>query len=374
MDKKQQTKLETFILNVSKQFIHHPDIPASPGLMSGNAGISLFLYYVAHYFKDQNIYDQAEERLQKVMGLLNSGIRDISFANGIAGMAWTIAHLNKKGYIKGETETRPNQLDHLMHEIAVENINNAHFELLYGYTGTGLYFLENEKTHFSTEIIKLIIDHLSSNIDINSTMPGLAHGLAGPVSFCAKCIDNGYEIDRSKKVLQTIVPEIFNIFSHMPCLSIQQQITSCKHDNSPNPFGWCHGLPGIALSVLQAGRATLRKDWMSCAIHCINDYIAELQQYENELTENCLCHGKTGIANILRKFYFQTKITTFLDASDYWIKKSVADTDGSDALQGKISEQDLGLLMGISGICLSYLNFLTPDIEEPGWDTCLLIS
>ena len=265
-----------------------------------------------------------------------------------------------------------------MQEIVHENIKHSDFELLYGYTGAGLYFLEKEKDQYAKETIKLILDHLISKIDFKTKSPGIAHGIAGPVLFCVKCIEKDIEIDRAKKVLQAFVPEIFNIFSHNFYNSGQLHISRSKSDNYPNPLGWCHGIPGLALSIFKAGRATLQKDWMSFAIHCMKDYVFELQQNENKVKDNCLCHGITGIASILRNFYLQTKITTFLDASDYWIEKSINDSMHASTSQYTIlnvqKDLDPGLLTGTAGISLSYLNVLTSDIDEPGWETCLLIN
>lgn len=376
-NKGMKENLEKYVFRVCQHLIHSPGLPGPPGLMTGDAGISMFLFHAARYFYDNEIQDHAVNRLERAIRQLHSGLNDLSFAGGIPGIAWTLAYLNDQGFIRPSNTTGLQAFDKIVFDILEKNIKNEEFDLLYGYTGTGLFFLERKEAPVRNDAINLILDHILNKAELSSVWPGMAHGLAGPAAFCAQCIDHGLEVEKSHEVLRKIIPEIFNIFSQNDKSPCSQKPNDCISDSYPDPYGWCHGIPGIGLAVYNAGRATLNENWMSWAMYCLKKHIPVLHQNEDEVNGNFLCHGRTGIANIYRKIYLKTNITIFLNASDYWIKKSMYDSGVQEILNACPADRfhfDFSLLTGIAGTGLTYLNILNDNLEEPGWDKCMLIA
>ncbi|MBU2650658.1 MAG: hypothetical protein KKA81_06975 [Bacteroidetes bacterium] len=359
-------------------FIRHPELPGHPGLMTGNAGVCLFLFHAANYLQDAKLYDHAADRLNRVTTAV---CNNISFTDGLPGIGWTLAFLAKRGFVRINSTGLQSLYDDPVMEIMLKNMHESVYELLYGYLGCGVYFLERTDTDTGKEALHRIIRHLAENTPPASALPGMAHGIAGILSFLASCYKHNLNPESCREIMHSLVPRVNAFaknFPDSPAIPGKQ----IPGDTYPyNPFGWCHGLAGMGWALYKAGYATKNREWMSYAYFILNKLRNLLQKNGEMLPECGLCHGQAGVAHIFRKLYLHTKSKTHLQFSRYWLEKSlkcpaeqaIAD-DGECPCENGIWEGiPYGLLTGPAGNGLACLTVINKNME-PGWDECLLIG
>ena len=81
---------------------------------------------------------------------------------------------------------------------------------------------------------------------------------------------------------------------------------------------------------------------------------------------------------IYRRMYLETKLNEFKEATDFWIRQTLNLSRFEDGLAGFKTylrderKNDYSLLMGISGIGLVLISFLSEDMQT--WDEMFLLS
>jgi lantibiotic modifying enzyme len=154
-DKSIQSKAEQMVSEIAEAIITIPvtDIN-SIGLMSGRTGIALFLFYAASYFSRKSYYDQAEKLLESVFDEINNGRVYHSFAGGLAGIGWTIVHLNENNFINVDDPVC--ELDDYLNHIMVKEIEKGNYDYLHGALGIALYFFQNLNSRRRDFLLNLI--------------------------------------------------------------------------------------------------------------------------------------------------------------------------------------------------------------------------
>src|SRR5205823_3263538 len=86
---------------------------------------------------------------------------------------------------------------------------------------------------------------------------------------------------------------------------------------------WCYGDPGIASSLLAAGRATARTDWEDIAME-VALAAADRPVDRAGVVDASLCHGSVGLAHLFNRFYQATGHPRFLAAAREWLRRTLA--------------------------------------------------
>ncbi|MCQ2319126.1 MAG: hypothetical protein MJZ90_09445 [Bacteroidales bacterium] len=152
-------------------------------------------------------------------------------------------------------------------------------------------------------------------------------------------------------------------------------------DIAGSRLAWCYGDLGICAMLYQAGIAMNRKNWIDIAVK-IMMYAAKYRRNlkDNLVADSCFCHGAAGIGHIFYRMWWNTRISEFKDATDYWFEETIKMADFNDGYAGfkkwKGKENgyinETSLLNGIAGIGLALATYSCN--AEPQWDRCLLLS
>lgn len=75
-----------------------------PGLVEGTLGKAIFFYHWSKYCDSTRFHNIADELLDKIYNRLNSDVSNLSFSNGLTGIAIGLDHLMKMDFIEGEKD------------------------------------------------------------------------------------------------------------------------------------------------------------------------------------------------------------------------------------------------------------------------------
>ena len=187
-------------------------------------------------------------------------------------------------------------------------------------------------------------------------------------------------VDVMNMLLNTL-KYIFQQQLHQPTVSYFPSYSLESEEGSrASRLGWCYGDLGIAQAILQAAKTLRSIDYENEALKILLYNCNRRDLKENHVLDAGLCHGASGISHIFNRLYVNTKMEEFKEASVYWMEKTVEMAQFGDGLAGfktwqggkKEWENQYSLLEGITGIGLSILSLLNPDLMQ--WDECLLLS
>lgn len=140
---------------------------------------------------------------------------------------------------------------------------------------------------------------------------------------------------------------------------------------------WCYGTPGVAYSLLIAGKTLNNQTYIDCAIRGME--LASKRLYD--IFSPSFCHGLAGVAYICNRFYEETNISDFRqtaltlanDIMKYYNKEypfGFKNIEGSE--KGKEYYDYVGLIDGTAGILLTLLAI--QNGKKTPWDSAFLLS
>jgi hypothetical protein len=274
------------------------------------------------------------------------------------------------------------------------------FDLIGGLVGVGVYGIERQRAGASSVLAAAVVDQLRrlaisrgsglvwihpGHGDSSAGTPaidlGVAHGLAGVVAFLASCLDLGIEPDQAATLLEGAVSSLVAGQLPIPGTSRFPAVIRAGEERRPTRLAWCYGDAGIALTLIRAGLAAGRPDWVNLALDT-GRLAARRPFKETGVTDAGLCHGAAGLAHLFNRLFQTTGDDCFRWAAVRWYRHALdqrtpgqgiggyrADWKGPAGLRGEV---DTGFLEGAAGIGLALLAVTTPG--EPAWDRALLLS
>jgi len=188
-------------------------------LFGGKAGIAIFYNYL--YLLDNSSSNRAiaKQLILDCIGSLQNIASDFSFANGIAGIIWSISFQRNIGLIKAESDDIFNKIDTFIEGHFEEKFEEKNFDYLFGGLASGLYFIERLPNKFALKALERIIillDNISEKKGKNITWEdsfslkyeqplnqkkynlGLAHGIPSIICFLSKI----YKLNINRKLFQ----------------------------------------------------------------------------------------------------------------------------------------------------------------------------
>ncbi|ABO65652.1 lantibiotic biosynthesis protein [Geobacillus thermodenitrificans] len=147
--------------------------------------------------------------------------------------------------------------------------------------------------------------------------------------------------------------------------------------NKDTRDAWCYGTPGVAYSLLIAGKTLNNQSYIDCAVSGMK--LASKRLYN--IFSPSFCHGLSGVAYICNRFYEETNISDFKEAAcklvDDIIKfyneefpfgfKNIEESEGSTKYYDYV-----GLIDGTAGILLTILAI--QNSKKTPWDCAFLLS
>lgn len=208
---------------------------------------------------------------------------------------------------------------------------------------------------------------------------GLAHGLPGLVSALALARLRGITVADSGTALRAGTAWL-----------LDQQVTDRwganwpMDDSVPRAAGsappthaaWCYGAPGVARSLLLAGRALADPALVRESLNAI-EAIRRRPDRERRLVAPTFCHGEAGLAHLFHRTAVETGIGVFA-AEARQLHQRLADSFDPDARFGYRAVQargvptdSPGLLDGAAGVAAVLLSAAVND--APAWDRLFLV-
>lgn len=363
------------------------------GLLNGNSGIALFLFYV-DLWKDENHYGEiGEELLYDAMEQINNGFDQFIFSVGISGILWTLRHLNNAQFIDADCDFE--EIIPILENQMLLHAENNDFDYLHGAMGHCLFLLSGSNASVAT--LRNYIDILENKGIQEKGYIKWQHQIGNDPSQTAYGISLSHGLSSTLILLTRILqkdPEnakIRNLLRKASLYLLSQKNDPSKKLNSCYPaFGegteqsresrlsWCYGDLGIAVALFETGDALHEQSLIDEAVQTAIQACERRELEKNGVIDAGLCHGTAGIAHIFNRFYQKTRQVIFKETAIYWYNKTMEIGHFKDGLAGYKSYSggnwvnDPSLLEGVAGIGLALISAVS-DIE-PKWDSALLLS
>ncbi|WP_336616331.1 lanthionine synthetase C family protein [Bacteroides acidifaciens] len=371
---------ESIIYHVKNDIIDYTD----NGLLSGNWGINIFLFYYSRLKNDKLTYTIASEFAANLASKINN---KYTYCDGLSGIMYALLHLKEEKFIDVEFEPVEKEIiEYLKTKLLIE-IKQQHYDFLHGYIGIGLYLVKNRIS--VEEIVNTLYE--SAEIDWNRNLfkwknsmenynISLSHGISSIILFLVKIVNYGstdyrcYEmiIGGCNYILSQKV-DYGKVGSFFPSYSV-----SNKSIEDKSRLAWCYGDLGVAYALYKASILLGDDVMQKCALDILQKTTLRKSSIETQINDACICHGTAGLVMFYRRLYLDTKDKIFYDAFNYWLTETLKYSQFQDGIGGYktkyINEykNSMSLLMGVSGIGLTFMSCIANDLQK--WDEFFLLS
>ena len=372
---------------------------------NGLPGAGLFLYWYAQYRPEK-----AGECHEKIVTVIENAFDYISetpeakttFCNGIPGTLWLTEYMRKKAVIELDDDYLSTEmLEYLNRDSLSRTIEKNHCDLLYGGFGFWAFLLESGIVSNKRQLIQQQLDALDKiaidtpngrNWKINRTYFGipasidhaksihlsLAHGNSAILVLLAKTMMNGFggneveeNIHRGLQLIRSLKITGRDSQNIYPAIVANGAPVILPH------LSWRYSDLCVAVAFWMAWKATEHETYKDEALFII-DFCCENDVLPRDAG---LSNGAAGIAQIFRRFYWETGNVLYKNAADKWMTTTLRMAVYNDGYagykafnyleQGKTYQPDYGFLQGITGIGLALLSSLSD--KHTDWDRALLI-
>lgn len=395
-------KLKTIVFELYSYVQKNQNIES--GLLSGIGGIYLLLFLYQ---------DIKSNKFKDIENLFFNYIQNIvqtpkqNYTDGLSGIGWLLEFLCQSDFIdRIYVDTLLSQIDELSMNFASNCFINNNHDFLYGALGEGNYLLsrvsqskkirtyfskmlaeldklgkKNESGQFWEESAFMIPEDYKNKKVINL---GLSHGLASKIVFLSLLIEQNIQVSVCERMLRESIRFLLNCKSKYTNISLfPSTLVDFKGDNSA--IRWSYGDLGIGWAFWKAGSSLKDDSLKDEAIKIFLNIACRLERGEDGINETSICRGSSGVANVFRNIYRETKREDFKKVSDNMLEMTLKimnhhyDIAGVKTLNNSpLKENELYLennpylLMGSAGVGLVLLSFSTST--EYYWDKCLLMS
>src|ERR1051325_211303 len=247
------------------------------------AGQSLLHAYLA-------LHGGAEARADTAIALLDQATDAAgeltltpSLYFGFAGISWVATHL--AGRLFEETQDNCLEVDEVLLATLADPLWNARYELLSGVVGMGVYARERLPRPSAVRLIEAVVGRLEACAErsaagaaffspVETLSPeyhdaaprgwynlGLAHGVAGVISFLGSLCQIRVAVDRAAPLLADAVAWLLarelppgGNFRFKSTYTPGRDVDVCR-------LGWCHGDLAVATALLVAARGAGEPSW-----------------------------------------------------------------------------------------------------------------
>lgn len=356
------------------------------GLFSGTAGLSLFYFYAGRYYRDETLYNTGYDLLEA--SISNCSGEFLTYCDGLAGVNWTVNHLTNYNFIETDLDHILSDSDELLLISLDDDITSNNIDFLHGAVGKGFYFTERG-TKDSIAGAARIIDHLYSSADrsisecffwnspnyqTNEDIQdlSLAHGLSSIMMFAVRTYLLNINTAKSLEIINKSVNFLIskskeNYISKFPSYA----------DNSGKFFesrlAWCYGDLGIAMTIYRVGNALNNKEYIKLSNDIFLHSSTRRDLKNTRISDSLICHGATGVFLIYSRIFYETMDVEMLHTAEFWLQESINLPAFDKHLNGTENfDNDIGILLGRSGIGLTYLMYLNGGSLT--WDRSLLLQ
>jgi hypothetical protein len=369
------------------------EVTSEPPVVSHE--VATLYYYADDVFPDQGFAERCSEHIGRTIELM-SGRSGPGLFGGFTGAAWAIEHTHPSA-LDDEDGDGLVGLDQALHEVLAAGPWEGEYDLISGLVGFAVYALERGPRPDARACLRLIVDqlvalaHPQANGVAWWTRPdvlngpghynlGVAHGVPGVVAALAQICVIPELADRARPLLEGAVGWLLK--QRRP----PDRNVAFAYDTTadvPARSAWCYGDPGIAATLVLAGRLAGDPSWERVGIE-IGLRAAERPFAETGVEDAGICHGAAGLSHIYNRLFQATGNSAFAEAARTWLAHTLAIRRPGVGLSGYLSKNPAGpgqeltwgpdpsFLTGIIGIALVMIAAVAD--AEPNWDRCLLCA
>ena len=373
-----------------------PGFPSDdPSLGSGNAGLAVF-----HAYRGDR--DLAADRLDSALAAVASDASIASLYGGFAGVGWALTHLDNL-FEAGEDPCA--EVDEALVQMLRAGRWDGDYDLIVGLVGFAVYALERLPRPAAVACLELVVDRLAERAELQGdgatwwTAPellpdwqraqnpagtynfGVAHGIPGVIAVLARACASGVAEGTAQPLLEGAVDWLLaHRLPHGEASAFPSRWAPGRPAR-PSRLAWCYGDPGVATTLLVAGRCAGRSDWEETALGLLRQ-AAACSPEDSYVVDAGVCHGAAGVAHLFNRAHQTTGDPTLAAAARSWFGRALDHAEKGAGVggfwevhthpEGTRKLATPGLLGGAAGIGLALLA-ATTDVE-PGWDRILLAS
>jgi len=397
--------LEKQLKSMSSIALKEYDNLDNVGVLGGQSGVALFLFYYAQYFNDDSYYDAAVEIISSCMDKINNGYSFSTYCNGIAGFGWVVQHLSDEDFIRLNVDDLLVGFDDFLLEQMTLDVSHSNYDFLHGSLGYAYYFLKRYNSSHDESLKNTYQEYLNgflrklsqdalyddkkirweSILDnkkgIKGYNFGLSHGISSIVNFLSRLHKIDFFRNTTKELLVGGVNYILEYRDNSGHHQSQFPNWIVDENLSYNSrLAWCYGDLGIGLSLMHAGVSLNDLELQQKALDIVKFTIKRKSNKETMVVDAGFCHGSFGNAHIYNYFNRNFPKNGFDQSIDFWISdglsKSFSTSNDADYKQWDMHNNTwifkVNLLEGISGIGLTMIDYLSSNKNT--WDECLMLG
>lgn len=414
LDNESEQTVRTSISDITTKLSAMEKSTLSPDELSEHA---LLYAYVGLENPSQDWHDES-------LSCLNLAVERFSLAvsatppglyGGLAGFGWMIQHVlsvlsGDDGSVPIEENAEDDPLfevdKRILHLLTDGNAFGQNFDLISGYVGIGVYWLERLPRKDALLGIRLTLnalEALSENTPTGTTwfsppslVPpsqetfapsgyynlGVAHGVPGVIAFLAQVATLGLDVDITQKasaLLKDSMNWLFSMERPRDAVSRFSSWVIPGQECGDSRLSWCYGDLGIASVVQFVAERTNNLAWQSEATSLMHR--CTLRQLNTKVLDAPLCHGAFGNAHMFNRAYQAGHDVAYRDAAINWVHKGLTLREPGVGIAGyyrwrqdclPYRQTDASFLSGVVGVALALLSTIAPI--EPQWDRRMLLS
>ncbi len=339
--------------------------------------------------------------ISKANDSVEKGFNYPTFAGGLAGLGWTIAHLSRQGFVEADVDEILADLTGPLQQFMMKYMRQGEYDYLHGALGIALYFLERSDLPETPAILLELVEELArqaqtdaqgglkweSELDKETKQRGfnlsVSHGQASIIEILGRMVAAGYGGAQARPLLDGAVAYLLHqeLPENIRGTAIFASRVIPGELLSGSRLGWCYGDLGAGQALLRTGLRLGVKAWQEKGLAVLRYSMSRRDPREAAINDAGLCHGSAGVAHIYNRLWQETGDADFAETARFWYDFTLKLATFNDGLAGYkawrtpkyggwISEA--GLLEGVAGIGLALISALYP--LEPAWDRCLLLS
>lgn len=355
------------------------------GLLSGNWGVLIFLFYYSRFKDDRSIYNLTSNLASYLLKKIDNRY---TYCDGLSGILYALLHLKEEKFIDINIKPYEKELIQYLKSKCLVEIKQKNYDFLHGYIGLGLFLAKYKRD--VTDIVNALYDAAEIDLDRHTFKwknskgtydISLSHGISSIILFLVKIFNYGcydqkcYEmIIGGCNFLLSQKMDYEKIGSFFPSFFISNSKASINQSR----LAWCYGDLGVSFALYKSAKLMNNAQMEKLALDILEKTTLRKKSINTQVMDASLCHGTAGLAMFYRRLYLDTQNTLFLDASDYWIMKTLTFSKFDNGIGGYKAKymdeykKDISLLMGAAGIGMEFISSIQNDAQK--WDDFLLLS
>jgi lantibiotic biosynthesis protein len=355
--------------------------PQNDHFLDGNLALTWYYYHTWKATKQIDYATKAQILINQVFENINSNpqLAGASFANGMAGFAYTVTILSKDKLIDINIDEELEDVDEYLYQQAIEWINDDYIDFLYGATGIIHYFnerLDNPKIYdYTNDLVERffyrgIIDkkgirfksYVASIEEKEKIDFSLSHGLVGFMLVLLNTYENGLQNEIIPNFVSKAIDYIFSYkrntdFDNEHYSYFPNSVNETTNEvNYKNRLAWCYGDLNVVLLLFRYAKLFNDKNIEKQASLIGTSTLMRLNTNATLITDAHFCHGASGVAQFYKTLFEISDIDAFQKGYEQWIDKLLVFIDNG-LVNNNYSSIEGNILDGYSGIALTLLSY-----------------